>query len=125
MQKTKWWALALVLLCTLFTSTGQLFLKAGVMKVTSFWTIFNWALILGIFLYATAAGLLIITLKFGELSVLYPAIATSFIWVNLLSMIFLNETIPFFRWIGIALIIFGVSLIGFGSKTMVEMRNEA
>src|SRR3989338_9450492 len=125
MQKTKWWALALVLLCTLFTSTGQLFLKAGVMKVTGFWTIFNWGLMLGIFLYATAAGLLIIALKFGELSVLYPAIATSFIWVNLLSMIFLNETIPFFRWIGIALIIFGVSLIGFGSKTMVEMRNEA
>ncbi len=118
MQKTKWWALALVIFCTFFTSTAALLLKAGVMKNT----VFNVILLSGLALYVVAAVLLITALKFGELSVLYPAIATSFIWVNVLSFIFLEEKITLLRWIGAGLIVIGVSFIGLGSKTVLQMQ---
>ncbi len=123
MHTTKWWALGLVILCTLFTSTAALLLKAGVMKVDSFLTVFNIMLLGGLALYVIAAVLLIIALKFGELSVLYPAIATSFIWVNIFSVILLNEDISLLRWAGAGLIILGVSLIGLGSRTVTKMRS--
>lgn len=123
MHTTKWWALGLVILCTLFTSTAALLLKAGVMKVDSFLTVFNIMLLGGLALYAMAAVLLIIALKFGELSVLYPAVATSFIWVNIFSVILLNEDISFLRWAGAGLIILGVSMIGLGSRTVTKMRS--
>ncbi|MBI4440752.1 hypothetical protein HY639_01150 [Candidatus Woesearchaeota archaeon] len=121
MQQTKWWAMALVLTCTFFTSVAQLLLKTGVMKISRTLPM-NGPLLLGLLLYVIAAGLLLVALKFGELSVLYPGIATSFIWVNLLSLFILHEDIPPLRWVGIGLIIFGVSLIGLGSKTAIAMR---
>jgi len=125
METTKWWAVILVLLCTFFTSTAQLLLKAGVMKVTTISSIFaNFHLLGGLFLYIFAAVLLIIALKFGELSVLYPAIATSFIWVNVFSAWLFHEIIPSLRWTGVGFIILGITFIGIGSKTITQWRNE-
>ena len=63
--------------------------------------------------------LLIIAFKGGEVSVLYPIIATSYVWVSLLSMKFLDEKINIFKWIGISIIIAGIILIGYGSKHAV------
>jgi len=124
METTKWWAIFLVLLCTFFTSTAQLLLKAGVMKVTTVGSIFtNLFLLSGLLLYIIAAALLIIALKFGELSVLYPAIATSFIWVNVFSAWLFHEIIPSLRWIGVGFIILGITFIGIGSKTITQWGN--
>lgn len=125
---TKTWAILLVLFSTLLTSSGQLLIKAGAGNVTlSFISILtDYPLIIGIFLYAVSAVLLLIALRHGELSVLYPVIATSYIWVSLLSPIFFQEELNHFKWLGIMLIIVGVSLIGFGSnmhKKVVEHGN--
>lgn len=125
METTKWWAIFLVLLCTFFTSTAQLLLKAGVMKVTTVGSVANFYLLSGLLLYIIAAALLITALKFGELSVLYPAIATSFIWVNVFSALLFHEIIPFLRWVGVGFIILGITFIGIGSKTITRWRNAA
>jgi len=117
-MKTKIWAVGLILVCTLLTSSAQILYKIGSAKIefNLFSLITNAPLILGLGLYAIGAILLIIALKGGDLNVLYPIIATSYIWVSLLSIVFLNESLNLFRWIGIFLIVVGVSFIGIGSK---------
>ncbi|MFC1690540.1 EamA family transporter [Nanoarchaeota archaeon] len=117
-NKTRPFAILIVLLCTLLTSLGQLFLKFGANKLSlSFYAIImNYNLIIGCFFYGMGAILLIVALKYGELSVLYPFIALSFIWVSILSMIFLSEIMTTGKWVGIAVIVVGVSLIGWGAN---------
>ena len=114
----KLWAFAIMFLCTLLTSAAQFFYKKGASQLSfSFAGIFlNLWLYVGMGLYVIGAVLMLIALRGGELSVLYPVIATSFIWVNLISAYLLHETITIIGWGGIACIIAGISLIGFGSR---------
>lgn len=114
--ETKTWAIFLALFCSLFTSFGQLFLKIG-SKTASFDLnlLTNYILILGMILYGIGAILLIFSLKGGELSVLYPLLASSFIWVSFLSMLFLNEKLSLIKYGGIILIITGIYFIGKGA----------
>ena len=50
------------------------------------------------------------------ISVLYPIIATSYIWVALLSTFFFAEVMNLYKWIGIFFIISGVVFVSMGSK---------
>jgi len=115
---TKRWAIGLVVVCTLFTSFAQIFYKFGADRLSFdiFSIITNWPLIIGLILYGTAAVLLIIALSAGEVSVLYPIIATSYIWVSLLSMYFFGEIINMYKWVGMIFIFFGVILVAKGGK---------
>ena len=72
----------------------------------------NKKLIAGLSLYAIATIIFIPALKGGELSVLYPFVALSYVWVSLLSVRFLKERMNIHKWLGILLIIIGVILIG-------------
>ena len=114
--KTPLFSMLLVVLCTFLTSLGQYFIKIGSDKIVNFISLFNWPLIIGFALYGVGAVILIIALKYGELSVLYPFIALSFVWVFLLSIFYLKEAIFFVNWVGLILIIIGVSLTGVGAK---------
>lgn len=107
------WVLALVLICALLGATGQVFLKTGAdqLQFTFRALLSNWKLILGVSLYLLATVLYIIALRYGDLSVIYPIIATGYIWVALFSAYFLKETFTPFRWLGIFLIFAGVVLI--------------
>ncbi|MBR9699626.1 hypothetical protein GOV09_04175 [Candidatus Woesearchaeota archaeon] len=120
-MKTKWWAIVLMILTTFLTSTAQVFYKFGVATLTfDFIAILtNYNLLIGISLYALGAALMILALRGGDLSVLYPIIATSYIWVGLLSLFIFNEPLNFLRWLGIFFIVAGVVSIGVGSKTAV------
>lgn len=117
-MKTKLSSIILVLICTLFTSIGQVFYKFGANKLTlNFMAIItNYELIIGLILYGASALLLLIALKNGELSVLYPVIATSYIWVAILSSIYFNEIINTYKIIGIFFIILGVTCVGIGGS---------
>ena|SRR3989338_2014008 len=116
---TKLWAILLVLFCTAITTSAQIFYKLGAnnLKFDLFSLVTNYNLIAGLGLYAVGATLLIIALKGGELSVLYPIIATSYIWVIFASVYFFNEQTNLLKWLGIICIIIGVSIIDYGSKT--------
>jgi len=107
------WTICLVLFCALLGALGQLFFKLGSASVSaniSSW-LANWKVLLGMALYGISAVLFIVALKHGNLSVLYPLIATSYIWVALIATKFLGEPSSPLKWLGIALIIGGVSLI--------------
>ncbi len=123
-MKTKLWAIFLVAFCTFLTASAQLFYKLGVGKFgDTLLSMLNWQILLGLCLYGIAAVLFVVALKFGELSVLYPVIALSFVWVNLLSNWFLGEGVGFLKWLGIVLIIMGVSFVGFGSEEVKPVVN--
>ena len=120
-MSTKSWAVFTVLATTLLTSSAQILWKKGsaalAFNVSSIIT--NYYLIAGLLLYIVGGALLIISFRGGEVSVLYPIFATSYIWVSLLSIKFLGEVMNFFKWIGIISIIIGIAFIGFGSKDNV------
>ncbi|MDP6547624.1 MAG: hypothetical protein QF917_01530 [Candidatus Woesearchaeota archaeon] len=115
---TKLWAMGVVLFCTLLTSSAQLFYKFGseTLSFDILSIITNVNLIIGILLYVVGGTLLIISLRGGEVTVLYPIFATSYIWVSFLSMYFLNELMSLFKWAGVFTIIAGIIFIGYGSK---------
>ncbi|MFH1064831.1 MAG: EamA/RhaT family transporter [Candidatus Woesearchaeota archaeon] len=118
MAHTRPWAIALVAFCTLLTAAGQLLFKLGLNAfVPTFWgVVTNYHLLLGFFMYGIGAILLVIALKYGELSVLYPVVALSFVWVLMLSVSFLDEPVGILRSVGVASILLGVSAIGKGSR---------
>ncbi len=118
MTKTKLWAIGLMILTTLLTSTAQVFYKKAIgdLEFNIFSIITNMDLITGIALYGIGAVLMIIAFKGGELSVLYPIVATSYIWVGLFSYYLFDESLNVLRWLGIFAIFFGVIFVGLGSK---------
>ncbi len=106
-------AILIVILSTLLTSLAQFLYKIGADRLPELWT--NWPLALGFVVYCFAALLIIVALKFVDMSVVFPALATSFIWVSLISVVFLNESLNSVNWIGVVVIAIGVMLLGKGA----------
>lgn len=123
--KTPLWAMLAVTFSTIITSTAQLLFKIGSEKLAFDISILlqNYYLISGFFLYGIAAAILIKSLKYGELSILYPLIALSYVWVTLLSYFYLSESLTMYKIIGVFIVILGVTFIGIGSSKN-EIRNQ-
>ena len=105
---TKAWAFGLVVLTTLFTTFAQFFTKIGVGLLPAL----NWPIVVGIGLYAIGSAVMILAFKGGEVSVLYPVLATSYIWVALLAYFWFGEAVHILRWAGILVIIIGITVVG-------------
>src|SRR5579863_5153329 len=113
----------MVLGCTVFAAAAQVLMKFGAMHTMppmspadpSTWMPFvtallgNLPLLFGYCMSAGTAFLLILGLRDGELSMLYPIIAMTYVWVNLLSAYFFHEHLNFWKALGIALVIGGVA----------------
>jgi multidrug transporter EmrE-like cation transporter len=120
----------MVLGCTVFAAAAQVLLKFGANHHmpqlspadTATWFPFlvallgNYPLVLGYTAHSCNALLLILALKDGELSLLYPIIALTYVWVNLLSMYFFHEPMNVWKGVGIGLVIAGVSVMGWASS---------
>ena len=120
----------MVLGCTVFAAAAQVMMKFGAGHVMprlepsqlASWLTFitallgNFPLIIGYSLHACNALLLILALRDGELSMLYPIIALTYVWVNLLSMYFFGEHMNIWKALGIGLVIGGVGLLGKASS---------
>ena len=110
-------AIAMVLFATIIGAFGALYFKLGseTISIDIKKLIKNYKLILGFLFYGISSIFFIIALTGGELSVLYPFCAASYIWICLLSMKFLNEKMNKLKWLGIITIVIGITLIGVGS----------
>lgn len=118
-MKAKLWAILLMVMTTLLTSTAQILYKKGVGHIdfSSILSIItNYYIICGLFLYVLGAALMILAFRGGDVSVLYPIIATSYVWVSLLSVHFLGEIMNTNKWIGVITIVIGVTFVGVGSN---------
>ncbi len=116
-MNTPWFSVGLVFIATLIGAFGALFLKYGANTMTrkSVLSFLNIRLLIGVFFYGLSSIFFLIALKHGELSVLYPLTSLSYIWISLLSIKMLKEKMNLSKWLGIAAILVGVTMIGFGS----------
>ena len=113
---TKKRAIIVIILCTLIITISQLFWKTGVEKIvvgnlTSF---FNAPMLIGVVLYGISSFLVLYALKHGELSVVYPILATSYVWISIIAPIMFHETVKITNIFGVTIIILGISLLGRG-----------
>jgi len=111
---TKLWAIGAIILCSVFTACGQLFFKLGAMALPELLT--NWQILAGFVSSGLGMVLFIFAMQGGEVSVVYPLLATSYIWTNLFAIFLLGEHVGLWKWVGVGGIILGISLIGFGSR---------
>jgi drug/metabolite transporter (DMT)-like permease len=106
-------SIILVLITTAIVSVAQIFLKIGSDAFElSLNQIYNYPLLGGIFLYFGGAFVIIYAFRIGQLSVLYPIMASGYVMVTLLSAKYLNEVITIQKWVGLIIIIIGVIFIG-------------
>ncbi len=76
----------------------------------------NFPLIAGYALYGINTLLLVLALRDGELSTLYPIIALTYVWVILISYSVLGEKSNAYKNVGIGLIVAGVAVLGRGER---------
>jgi multidrug transporter EmrE-like cation transporter len=108
----------LVFCCTVIGAAAQILMKVGMDRFTlSLPAILtNFPLILGYALYGVFTLLLVLALRDGELSMLYPIISLNYVWVTLLSYTLLHEHPNFYKNLGIATIVVGVAVLGRSRK---------
>jgi len=122
----------LIVMTDIGESIAQTFLKKGLnlTGITSI-TFAN----IGEFLSAAASsyfvwlGMLVFLLNFFlwmavlsriDLSVAFPVGSTSYIFVPILAMVFLHETLNPLRWMGIALIILGIHFVSKSTRADIK-----
>lgn len=105
--------LIVILICTVLISLSQVLWKMGVDSDAQsfFHKLMNVYVILGGFFYFLAAGGLVAAFRDGELSVLYPVVSLSFVWVSIMSLLVLEESLSAMDCLGITSIVCGVSII--------------
>jgi multidrug transporter EmrE-like cation transporter len=111
--------LGLVFCCTIFGAAAQILIKMGASTLNSagVWAMLtNLHLMTGYSLYGFSTILLILALRDGELSILYPVISLTFVWVTFLSSYIFRETLTVTKLLGISIIVSGVAVLGMGSK---------
>jgi len=98
-------------------SFGMAFLKMGANRLPkSIWSFLNTRLIFGVALFLGSSAIYVAGIKGGQLSVLYPMVSLGYIWTLFWSRLFFGEALTRPKLIGLGLILFGVFLVGLGSK---------
>jgi len=111
-------SIVLMVSCTLFIALGQLLwkLSAPLFHLSFSGIVLNYFLILGFVSYGIGWIFLLVALKTTELTVAYPFVSMSFIWVGIASMVFLGELLSWLNWVGILAIVGGVIFITGGAR---------
>lgn len=116
-MRTTYRAIALIIISSICAGTGQLFWKRSAFTLTLS-SLFNVYFIIGVALYALATVLMTLAFREGELSVLHPLLATTYIWLILISPLFLvGETLSVAKVVGAIFIFLGVCSISKGRKS--------
>ncbi len=130
MSKTTMVNAILLILSIGLAVCGQLSMKAGMNKVgeitaSDFSQPFElvgrvaksaWA-VTGIILYAVSAIFWLIVLSRIDLSVAYPLVAAGYVFVVFYSWLVFKESVRWFSWIGLGMIVIGVIITAQGLKS--------
>jgi multidrug transporter EmrE-like cation transporter len=108
------------MMCTLFGAAAQLLIKTGANTLPHVTGVVpnlvamlsSPTLIFGYSLYGVSTVLLVVALKHGELSMLYPIIALTYVWVAIISVVVFRESLTPLRLSGIVVIVVGVAVLG-------------
>lgn len=72
----------------------------------------NPQIFIGYALYGLMTALFVVALRDEELSILYPVIALTYVWVTGLSVMLFSETLNFAKIAGVLVIVIGVGVLG-------------
>ncbi len=101
-RKQLYKGIALILLSAAVACVGQLLWKLAARDESLI------LLFVGLVLYGSGALLMIVALKYGELSVLHPMMSAGYVLSLVLGALVLNEHITALRIVGVAVIIVGL-----------------
>ena len=112
-KNVDWKILLLTALAAFIGSIGQLEFKRGAdnLQFDIKLLLTNYHLIIAVTVYALSTVLYVYALSKQNLSILYPIVATSYIWTLMFSKIFLKEQVGLTSWTGVFFILLGVTLI--------------
>ena len=80
---------------------------AGVVLTTVFFVLFSWSL------------------SWADLSYVQPLTALSFVFGVLIARVWLGETVTWWRWVGVVVIIAGVTLVSYDPKQLTVPASDA
>jgi len=108
----------LVIACTILGAAAQILMKVGMshFQPNFMALVTNVPLVTGYALYGINTLMMVLALREGELSMLYPIIAMTYVWVTLLSYALLAEKPNLYKNLGIATIVVGVAVLGRGGR---------
>jgi len=103
---------------TLLSASAQILMKIGMQHFTLnlLAILTNLPLIAGYALYGLFTLLMVLALREGELSLMYPIISLSYVWVTALSYFIFHDTLSPLKLVGIAGIMAGVAMLGRGER---------
>ena len=105
----------LISFCTLISAAAQILMKVGMSHVTKLDPIAlatNVPLVAGYALYGVFCLMMILALRQGELSLIYPIISLAYVWVTVLSYFIFHDSINPLKLTGIVTIMTGVAMLG-------------
>jgi drug/metabolite transporter (DMT)-like permease len=116
-------AVLMVVLCTVLGAVGQILIKFGAdaLHQPGLWAtllamVTNLPLLAGYALYGVMTVLFVFALKDGELSVLFPIISLTYVWVAGLSAWIFHDSLNWPKIAGIFTIVVGVGVLGTESR---------
>jgi multidrug transporter EmrE-like cation transporter len=123
-SKARQRSILLVGACTIIGALAQLFIKSGASRLPETHGVTqavlamaaNPRLLFGYSLYGINTILLALALRDGELSMLYPIIALTYVWVAALSVVVFHEVMNPLRTAGVITIVVGVAVLGRGGR---------
>ncbi len=117
-MKTPLSSILLVVAASFIGSFGAVFLKAGSGKLggSIVSLLSNWRLAAGIFAFLLSSVFFVKGLQHGELSVLYPICALSYVWTLIWSRLFFQEPLTRGKFLGLGLILLGLTFMGIGNQ---------
>ena len=113
-MKTPISSITLFAIAAILGAAGQFFYKTGAARVSgSLWSFLNLWLIGGVICYVGVMVLFVAAFKrAGELSVLYPVYASTFVWAAIISLLAYGTPIKAVNIAGMALLVAGMFLMG-------------
>jgi multidrug transporter EmrE-like cation transporter len=115
----------LVVCCTVIGAGAQVLIKMGAgalgpnptMVQTALAMLLTPALFAGYAMYGVSTVLLVLALRHGQLSLLYPVFAMTYVWVTILSVLVFHESMNPLKLAGIATIVGGIAVLGRGPSS--------
>lgn len=112
----------LVVCCTVIGAAAQVLIKKGAGALGPNPTILHTALAMvltptlfaGYSMYGVSTVLLVLALRHGQLSLLYPVFAMTYVWVTVLSVLVFHESMNPYKIAGIVIIVGGIAVLGRG-----------
>ena len=120
-------AAIVVAACTILGAVAQILIKVGMspdhldlsgkgIVAIALAAVTDLPLLAGYSCYGLFTVAMVMALREGELSKLFPIIALTYVWVTLLSYWLLKDTPNWYKNSGIAIIVLGVAILGQGGE---------